>query len=143
MKRITLAMGAAMVVASLVTVVPAATAQISVPPEKMQGTVAYVSGGIGRDEVDAIKHVAAQYALELEFARKAIPRDEYVSDVKVLIKNQEGKPVLDTTSDGPLLLAKLPTGIYSVSVDRHGDTIQRVVQIKADKHARLIFVWTK
>ncbi|MDB6084134.1 MAG: carboxypeptidase regulatory-like protein, partial [Gammaproteobacteria bacterium] len=58
--------------------------------------------------MNAIKQVAAQYPLELEFARTAIPQNEYVTDVKVLIKDHQGTLVLDTISDGPFLLAKLP-----------------------------------
>ncbi|MDW3688986.1 carboxypeptidase regulatory-like domain-containing protein [Cupriavidus sp. CV2] len=141
MRRIPYPLGVALVVASLVTGAPAAIAQTNALPEKVQGTVAYVTGGIGLDEANAIEQVAAQYSLELEFARKAMPRNEYVSDVGVLIENQQGKPVLDTTSDGPFLLAKLPEGKYTVRVARHGDTKQRVVQIKLHNHERLVFVW--
>jgi hypothetical protein len=91
--------------------------------------------------VNAIKQVAAQYPLELEFARTAIPQNEYVTDVKVLIKDHQGTLVLDTISDGPFLLAKLPDGKYIVNVSRQGSTKQRAVQIRSQQHERLIFVW--
>ncbi|MBB5470798.1 hypothetical protein OKW30_001785 [Paraburkholderia sp. Clong3] len=109
----------------------------------MQGAVAYASGGIGLDEANAIRQVAVQYPLELEFARAATSQNEYVSDVRVLIKNQEGKAVLNTTADGPFLLAKLSAGKYTVSIDRQGDTKQRVVRIKPHRHEQLIFAWQK
>ena len=141
MKRVMLALGAAMLVASTVTAASTANAQSNVPAAKVQGVIAYVTGGIGQDEVNAIKQVAAQYPLELEFARTAIPQNEYVTDIKVLIKDHQGKPVLDTVSDGPFLLAKLPDGKYTVNVNRHGSTKQRAVQIRSQQHERLIFVW--
>ncbi|BDD94281.1 hypothetical protein PanNE5_37210 [Pandoraea sp. NE5] len=143
MKSITRIWAAAMVMTSLGGTVFVAGAQTAFPPEKMQGAIAYVSGGIGLDEANALKLAAARYPLELEFARKATPQNEYVSDVGVVIKNQAGKSMLKATSDGPYFLAKLPEGKYTVSAERHGDMQQRVVQIRAHQHARLIFVWQK
>ncbi|CAB3806166.1 carboxypeptidase-like regulatory domain-containing protein [Pararobbsia alpina] len=119
MKRLPLALGATLVPASLATAVPLTSAQTTAPPEQLQGV--YVSGGIGLDEVAAIKHIAAHYPLALEFARKAVPQNEYMSDVKVAVKDHAGKTVFSATSDGPFLLVKLPAGNYSVSVDRHGE----------------------
>ncbi|WP_316157398.1 carboxypeptidase regulatory-like domain-containing protein [Cupriavidus sp. BIC8F] len=141
MKRKALVGHAATVAACLATMAPLVGAQPNLPPVRAQGTVRYVTGGIGLDEADAIKQAAAQYPLELQFYRKAVPRDEYLSDVKVLIKDEAGKEFLATTSEGPFLLAKLPEGRYRVSAERHGIAKQRVVQIRASQHQRLIFEW--
>ncbi|MFM0197842.1 carboxypeptidase regulatory-like domain-containing protein [Paraburkholderia strydomiana] len=143
MKRVALALGAAMIVAGRVMAASTASAQTDLPPAKVQGAITYVSGGIGQDEVNAIRQAAAQYPLELEFARTALPQNEYVSDIKVLIKDHLGRPVLDIISDGPFLLAKLPDGKYTVTADRHGNVKQRTTQIKAQQHVRLIFVWQR
>jgi len=113
----------------------------ALPREQMQGSVAYLSGGIGLDESSAIKQAASRYPLELEFVRKATGRDEYVSDVKVTIKDQAGKSVLETVSGGPFLLARLPTGQFTVSAERGGEVKQRVVNIRPDGHERVMFEW--
>ncbi|MGX6566882.1 carboxypeptidase-like regulatory domain-containing protein [Cupriavidus necator] len=141
MKRKALAGRAATVVACLAMIAPLAGAQPNLPPVKTQGAVHYVTGGIGLDEADAIKQAAAQYPLELQFYRKSTPRDEYLSDVKISIKNEAGNAFLETTSDGPFLLAKLPDGRYRISAERRGIAQQRTVQIRANQHQRLIFVW--
>lgn len=122
--------------------VPAsAQSQSPLPQEQMQGSVAYLSGGIGLDESDAIKKAAPNYPLELEFVRTAVPRAEYLSDVKVTIKDHTGKTVLDTVAAGPFLLAKLPAGSFTV-LAQHADVgKQRVVNIKARGHERVMFVW--
>jgi len=114
----------------------------ALPREQMQGTVAYLTGGIGLDESSAIKQAASQYPLELEFVRKvAAARDEYLSDVKVTIKDHAGKTVLETVSGGPFLLARLPAGQFTVSAERGGEAKQRVVNIKPHGHERVMFEW--
>src|ERR1700716_1468140 len=76
----------------------------TLPPERSQGSVTYMSGGIGKDESDAMKQAASRYSLSTEMSSPAAPRAEYVSDVKIDIRDQRGTTVLSTTSDGPILL---------------------------------------
>ena len=101
----------------------------------------YLSGGVGQKEADAIKHVAKYYPLELEFLQKAKPKDEYLADVKIRIKDAHEKMVLNVTSDGPFLLAKLPAGKYTVSAERNGKVENHTVQIAAKEHRRVVFEW--
>ncbi|RPI44794.1 MAG: carboxypeptidase regulatory-like domain-containing protein [Betaproteobacteria bacterium] len=130
---------------SAVGIAVAATAMSAstsaLPPEQVQGSVSYLSGGIGLDESNAIKQAASQYSLELEFVRKATPKAEYLSNIKVTIKDNAGKTVLETMSNGPFLLAKLPAGQFTVTAERGGEAKQRMVNIKAKGHERVMFVW--
>lgn len=111
------------------------------PGAHLVGDITYLSGGIGQGEAQAIKHVAKYYPLELEFLRKAKPRDEYLADVKIRIKDVHDKMVLDVTSDGPFLLAKMPTGEYTVSAEHRGRVQQRQVHVTARDHRRIVFEW--
>jgi hypothetical protein len=111
------------------------------PPMHKQGEVSYLSGGIGLNESDAIKHVAKAYPLELEFVLKAKPKAEYVANVKVQIKNARDMTMLKTTT-GPFLLAKLPAGKYTISANRDGKVMHRQVEIAASGHRRVVFEWT-
>ncbi len=111
------------------------------PATHRQGEVTYLSGGIGLNESDAIKHAAKAYPLELEFVLKAKPKDEYLADVKVQIKDAHDKTMLNATADGPFLLAKMPAGKYTVSADRHGKLEHRQVEIAANGHQRVVFAW--
>ena len=113
----------------------------NLPATHRQGAVSYLSGGIGLSESDAIKHVAKAYPLELEFVLKAKPKAEYLADVKVQIKNAHDKTVLKATAGGPFLLAKLPAGKYTVSADRDGKVVHRLIQIAANGHQRVVFEW--
>lgn len=113
----------------------------ALPATQKQGEISYLSGGIGLTEANAIKHVAKRYPLELEFVLKAKPKDEYLADVKVNIKDAHGKVVLDTTADGPFLLAQMPAGKYTISADRDGKVEHRRIEIAAKEHQRLVFAW--
>ena len=112
-----------------------------VPAAQTQGEVSYITGGVGKAEADAMKHVARYYPLALEFVLKAKPQDEYLSKVKVRIKDAHDRMVLDVTSDGPFLLAKMPAGKYTVSAERNGKVEHRQVEIAANEHRRIVFEW--
>jgi hypothetical protein len=136
---------AAMVAASSLTLalpaVAAPACESDLPAAHTVGAITYLSGGIGKTEASAIEHVAKYYPLELEFLLKAKPRDEYLADVKVRIKDARHKMVLDVVSEGPFLLASLPAGIYTVSAERNGRLEHREVKIAANEHQRVVFEW--
>lgn len=109
--------------------------------EKTQGSIRYATGGIGTDEVAAFKAAAPKYPLELLFAQKASPNDVYLADVKVIVKGESGKILLDTVSGGPFLLAQLPPGTYRIEASHDGVMKQQTVGLKAGQHRRVVFVW--
>ncbi len=104
------------------------------------GPVPFVSGGVGEDERQAIQKLSPDYSLELLFATKGSP-NEYLADVKVQIKDKNGKVVLDAVSQGPFLLAKVPPGKYSISADNDGAVKQQTVQVVGANPHRVVFVW--
>ncbi len=118
-----------------------AAAASHLPATHTQGDVSYLSGGIGKSEAAAIKHAAKRYPLQLEFLLKAKPKDEYLADVKVKIKDAHDKVVLDAISGGPFLLAQLPAGKYAVSAERDGKVEHRQIEIAPKTHRRIVFVW--
>ena len=117
----------------------AAFAQEGLPPVQTFGSVTFVTGGIGLDESTAIKAAEKDFALSLLFAQAK--RGEYLSDVKVSIKDKAGKTVLEAVSDGPMLLAKLPAGVYKVSAEHEGNTLVKTVRVATKGVARAAFVW--
>lgn len=109
------------------------------PPESVQAGVTYVTGGIGADEAAAMRQAASRYSLAIELAAKATPRDAYVADVKVDIRDGQGRSVLGTTTDGPFLLAKLPAGRYTISAEIEGRSQQKTVALADGAHQRVLF----
>jgi hypothetical protein len=118
----------------------AATAA-DLPPAQTSGQVTYLSGGVGKDQQAAIKHEASNYPLEMKFLRTGKGPAEYLTAIPVTIKDQTGKVVLDTRSDGPLMLAKLPDGKYTITAEEAGKSELRHVTVAQGKHRTVVFRW--
>ena len=74
------------------------------------GKVQYISGGVAESGMRAIDAEEKAYNLKILFvAGKA-----YLADVDVRIKDSKGDEVLDTATHGPVLLVKMPMGMYTV-----------------------------
>jgi hypothetical protein len=102
------------------------------------GNVTYVSGGVGTESLDQLSSVARDFNLKLVFALKS---GEYLSGVKVSIADPKGKALLDTASEGPWLLAKLPAGSYQVSATFGDNSISRRIAIDTGKLKVVDFRW--
>ncbi|NJN48054.1 MAG: carboxypeptidase regulatory-like domain-containing protein [Candidatus Competibacteraceae bacterium] len=104
-------------------------AQESLQVSDYQG-IAYVSGGVGVEEREALAAMSDRFNLKLTFAMSA---GNYLSDVQVRIVDRSGNPVFEATADGPLLYALLPPGSYTVQVNGFEQDFQRQTQIQANK----------
>lgn len=111
------------------------------PPEQKAGAITYMTGGVGTDQANAMKAAEHHYGLTLEFAQQAKPRNEYLAGINVKVSNASGKMLLDTQSDGPFLMAKLPAGKYTVAATYDGHLMTRTANVSSKHHARLVFVW--
>ena len=116
------------------------------PKLQSNGAVQYLSGGIGKEEADALKQQSADYALTLEFASARTAEGDtspgaYVADVKVEIRDAQGREMLDTTSTGPLLLVRLPPGDYTIVADWNGVRKQHSVDIPDGARRHVVFMW--
>jgi hypothetical protein len=116
----------------------AAAEETSIQPQTQEG-VTFVTGGVGVDEQQEMKALKSEYNLRLLFSEKGT--GEYLSDVKVSIKDSKGNICLDAVSDGPMLFAKLKPGRYSVTVDNNGHIMDKHVNLEAAKSASLSFAW--
>lgn len=116
-----------------------ALAQAPMPQQRTQGSVAYLNGGIGDEEVQYIRQSMKDYSMALGFARAASPKAEYVADAAVTIKDQKGHTVFEVPAVGPYLLLKLPAGSYAVTATYHGQAQTRTVT--AGKAALVTFEW--
>jgi len=121
--------------------VAGAATMANLPPEQKQGSIGFRSGGVGVEQRTAMKEVARNYALELEFVKGTKAPREYLSGVRVDIKDTADQTVLSTVSEGPLLLARLPAGKYSISATDAGSTESRTIVVSEGKPQRVVFDW--
>lgn len=119
----------------------------SLPQAQSQGAVQFISGGVGKDESDAMKSASADYPLMLEFASVGAAaadgndKGEFVADVNVDIRDGSGTEVLHTRVDGPLLLVRVPPGHYSVNAEWRGVRKQMVADVVSGAHKRVVMAW--
>jgi hypothetical protein len=100
--------------------------------------VTYISGGTGADEREELLAKEKEFNLKIIVAEKS---GDYLAGVKVVIESASKEPVLDTTMEGPILLAKLALGTYTVRATSGGQTLTRTVTIPAQGLRQVDFRW--
>jgi len=110
---------------------------VAAPVQEVKGDVAVVHGGIGADDRALIEAKAADHNLKLTFARKG--SGAYLADVKVVVRNKQGTVVIDTVASGPLLVARLPEGEYSVAAKERGTTLTQTIALKGKVRRDWVF----
>lgn len=120
-----------------------ATAAFALPEIKVANNVEYMTGGIGLDESTEMRAQSRRWPLALEFSVKAGGQAQWMANVDVSVTDHYGRTVLQATSDGPILLARIPSGNYTVRASAAGKVLERKVHIAPGESARAVFVWTR
>lgn len=100
--------------------------------------VAYVSGGAGVDEREALLTQEKGYSLKIVAAETS---GDYLAGVQVVIESAKNQRVLETTMDGPILLAKLGPGTYTIRATSGEKTLTKTVTIAAQGLRLVDFRW--
>jgi hypothetical protein len=118
------------------------------PPERLlriqnDQSIRYVSGGVGEGERAELNALSSQFNLRLLFARQG--SGEYLSAVRVNIRDARNGMILSTESKGPWFFAQLAPGDYIVEAsapDQAQQQAQRQTAHVDDAHqSRLDFYW--
>lgn len=94
-----------------------------------QAGLRFLSGGVGDGEIAEIKSLASGYSLQVQTADLA---GQFIAGVRLTIR-RDRSTILDTTMDGPYLLADLPAGTYRLRASFEGRVIERNVVIGRDR----------
>jgi hypothetical protein len=100
--------------------------------------VPYISGGAGADSRDELLAKEKEYNLKIITADKS---GDYLAGVKVVIESAKKEQVLDATMEGPILLAKLVPGTYTIRATSGGQTLTRTVTIAAQGLRQVDLRW--
>jgi hypothetical protein len=108
-------------------------------PERVSSRdgVAYVSGGIGEDSQARLKARETEFNLKLVFS---LVEGNYVADVAVTLKDAGGRMLLEHVAGGPVFMARLPAGAYTVEVSYEGRPQARNVRV-VDRLRTEYFRW--
>ena len=136
-KRQLLAHSVAAILLASASFLPVAGAS-SAETVQTAGGVPHVSGGVGTESRDRLASLAGEFNLKLVFALKS---GDYVSGVRVAIADAAGKTLLDTTSEGPWFLVRLPAGNYQIVATLSGNAVKRQVALGAAKLQTIDLRW--
>ena len=100
--------------------------------------VPYVSGGAGADSREELRAKEKDFNLKIVAADKS---GDYLAGVKVVIESATKAQVLDTTMEGPILLAKLPPGTYTIRATSNDQKLTRTVTIAAQGLQQVDLRW--
>jgi hypothetical protein len=102
------------------------TPEPATSPLPVTNKVEIYTGGIGEEEQKKIAEMENNYSLKLVFSGEG---GMYLSDVAVKIKDSKGEMLVDDKTKGPIFLANLPEGHYTVDVSYqdHAKTLKESV----------------
>jgi hypothetical protein len=100
--------------------------------------VPYISGGTGADAREELLAREKDYNLKIIVADKS---GDYLAGVKVVIESAQKAQLLDTTMEGPILLAKLPPGTYTIRATSNDQKLTRTVTIAAQGLQQVDLRW--
>ena len=110
------------------------------PPAKTSASgIEYRSGGVGKEERDALHLAASRYPLKIVLSEGKDAA--FMHDVNVRVAGQGAKPVFEADGVGPLVFVNVPPGSYEVAVSARGQTKQQSVSLGADKQTAISFSW--
>lgn len=114
----------------------------ALPALQHDGNVAYLTGGVGQRESDAMKQAMARYPLAVEIVQHAKSgHDVYTAGAQVQIRKPHGETVLATQALGPFVLADVPDGTYEVDVTLNGQTQHHQASVHGRHSAKSVFVF--
>jgi hypothetical protein len=86
-----------------------------------QGGIAYITGGVGDEELAAFRASARDYDLQITNSEKD---GEFTAGTSLVVQAKGGQDVLVLRSTGPLVYAQLPPGEYTIHATFKG--VERV-----------------
>ena len=118
----------------------AAVAVLTFSLQARAADVPYISGGVGADSREELLAKEPEYNLKIVAAATS---GDFLADVKIVIESARKEQVLDTTMEGPILLARLAPGTYTVKATSDAQAITRTVTIPAQGLRQVDFRWDR
>ena len=102
--------------------------------------VPYVSGGVGADDREELLAKESEYNLKVVVASTS---GHFLADVKIVIDSARKERVLDATMEGPILLARLTPGTYTISATSDAQPQTKTVTVAGQGLRTVDFRWPR
>jgi hypothetical protein len=112
-----------------------------IPDTQYSQSIAYITGGVGEGETQAILAEAKQWPLLLEMSQIENGRGVWIFGAMITILNEKNQSILNAQADGPYMLVNLEAGNYSIQASFNGVEQTRSVAIKAGSPQKISLFW--
>jgi hypothetical protein len=102
--------------------------------------VPYISGGVGADDREELLAKESEYNLKVIVAATS---GAYLADVQIVIESAKNGRVLDATMEGPILLAKLAPGTYTIRATSDAQPQTKSVTVAGQGLRTVDFRWPR
>jgi hypothetical protein len=141
MNTINLALALALASALSVSTATWAQSKVPLPKEHHKGGVTWISGGVSKDEANAMRKIASRYNVRLVMAVARKPSAAFLGAVPVKVSDTKGRTVLAVKTDGPLLFLKLPPGRYTVNAKVADHVLSKSLRAKKGGSLDISLIW--
>jgi hypothetical protein len=101
--------------------------------------IAYMTGGIGEEEVAVMKPQAKKFTLNLLFSEGNVGR--WVTDVNVNIYDEASHLVFRIVGSKNVLYVNLPAGTYTILANNNGNKLRHKVTLEDGVNQKVILNW--
>jgi hypothetical protein len=112
-----------------------------IPETQRSQGIAFITGGVGQGEGDAILAEAKQWPVLLELSQLENGRGIWIFGAQISIMNQRQKVIFDAQADGPYMLINLTPGDYQITASYQGAQQLRALTVKADSSQKINIFW--
>jgi hypothetical protein len=112
-----------------------------IPDTQRSAGIAYISGGVGEEETNAILSEAKQWPVLLELSQIENGRGVWIFGAQIKVIDSQKKVIFDAQADGPYMLINLESGDYQIQASYQGVDQKRSVSVKAGTPQKIVIFW--
>ena len=112
-----------------------------VPDAKYSAGIAYISGGVGLEDSEAILAEAKQWSVLLELSQLEGARSVWIFGAQIKIVNAKQKVIFDAQAEGPYILINLEPGEYVLQATYQGVEQRRNISLKPSQSQKIAISW--
>ena len=101
--------------------------------------IAFMTGGIGEEEVAIMKPQAKKFSLNLLFSEGNVGR--WVTDINVNIYDEASKLVFRIVGAKNVLYVNLPAGTYTILANNNGNKLRHKVTLEQGANQKVVLNW--
>ena len=101
--------------------------------------IAYMTGGIGEEEVAVMKPQAKKFTLNLLFSEGIVGR--WVTDINVNIYDEASNLVFRIVGAKNVLYVNMPAGTYTILASNNGNKLRHKVTLEQGTNQKVVLNW--